>query len=297
MTPISRPPRRPTHPLPGGWSPSRRCRRLVTALAAVSVMSPAVGVAIPAVGAAPAGMVTSRAVAAGPALSAGVDAVRRCRQPGPYELPHGGEPVRLDPADFSPRVTHRFWPMRPGTVWRYREVSGGEAQRVTVTVTRRTRRIAGIRARVVHDVVRSRGGIVENTFDWYAQDVGGNVWYLGEWTREYEDGRVVSTEGSWQHGRDGAQAGMILPARLPVACRWREEFLAGEAEDRAFVLSTRESVRSGVGFHRGVLHTANWTPLEPRLLENKFYGRGVGPVLELDISPSPSRAVLVSMTR
>ena len=220
----------------------------------------------------------------------------RCRQPGPYQLPHAGEPVRLDPADFTTRIDHPYWPMRPGTTWRYVETGGGESQRVTVTVTRRTRVIEGVRARVVHDVVRSGGEIVENTFDWYAQDSGGSLWYLGEFTREYEDGEVVSTEGSWEHGRDGAQAGVVLPARPRVACRWREEYLDGEAEDRAFVLSRRESLQTPTGFHRRVLHTANWTPLQPRLLENKLYARGVGPVLELDLSPQPSRAVLVGVS-
>ena len=90
---------------------------------------------------------------------------------------------------------------------------------------------------------------------------------------------------------------MVLPARPLVACRWREEHLARAAEDRAYALSRRESLATPTGFHRRVLHTANWTPLEPRLLENKLYARGVGPVLELDLSPTPSRTVLVRHVR
>lgn len=166
-----------------------------------------------------------------------------------------------------------------------------------MTVTRRTRLIEGIRARVVHDVVRTGGEIVENTFDWYAQDSGGTLWYLGEFTRQYENGQVVSTEGSWEHGRGGAQAGTLLPARSRVGCAWREGYLDGEAEDRAFSLSRREDVAVPSGFHRDVLHTANRTPLTPWLLENKFYARGLGPVLELDLSPEPGRAVLVRVSR
>ncbi len=220
-------------------------------------------------------------------------AVDRCAQPGPYALPRGSEPVVLDPEDFTTRIDHPYWPMRPGTVWHLVETADGETQRVTVTVTHRTRMIAGIEARVVHDIVRSHGEIVEDTLDWYAQDSGGNLWYLGEATEEYENGEVVSTEGSWEHGRDGAYAGVLLPARPRVGCAYREEFRPGEAEDRALVLARREAAEVPAGYYRRLLQTSNTTPLEPRLLENKFYARGVGPVLEVDLSPSFSRGVLV----
>ncbi len=222
---------------------------------------------------------------------------RGCRQPGPYQLPHGATPVRLDPDDFTVRIDNPYWPMRPGTVWRYREESDGDTQQVTVRVTHRTVLIEGVRARVVHDVVSEDGQVVEDTSDWYAQDAGGSLWYLGEDTRELEDGQVVGTEGSWQHGRDGAQAGVILPARPRPGCAYREEYLAGEAEDQALVLARSESVDTPTGLHHQVLHTANWSPLEPTVLENKLYARGVGPVIEIDLSPEPSRADLVSVTR
>ena len=208
-------------------------------------------------------------------------------------LPTGSEPVQLDPADFTTRIDHPYWPMRPGTVWHLVERGGGETQRVTVTVTHRTTRIAGIRARVVHDVVRSGGRIVEDTYDWYAQDSRGSLWYLGEDTRAFDEDGTVSTAGSWRHGVDGAYAGVLLPARPRPGCSYREEYLRGEAEDRAVVLARSEAAEVPAGFFRRLLHTANTTPLEPRLLENKFYARGVGPVLEVDLSPSYSRAVLV----
>jgi hypothetical protein len=219
-----------------------------------------------------------------------------CSQPGPYQLPSGRAPVHLDPADFTVRIDNPYWPMRPGTVWRYREEAEGQVQQVTVTVTSRTVRVEGISARVVHDVVREDGRVVEDTWDWYAQDAGGSLWYLGEDTRELDHGKVVSTEGSWRHGRDGAQAGVILPARPRPGCSYREEYLAGEAEDQALVLALSETVTTRTGLYRRVLHTANWTPVEPAVLENKLYARGVGPVIEIDLSPDPSRADLISVT-
>jgi hypothetical protein len=131
----------------------------------------------------------------------------------PIDLPQGDDPVALDPADFVAEVDNPYWPMAPGTRLVYRESDPrGNAQEVVVTVTDRTKEILGIDATVVHDVVREHGELVENTFDWYAQDVCGNVWYLGEKTKEYENGEVVSTAGSWEAGVDGAMAGVIMPA-------------------------------------------------------------------------------------
>ena len=212
-------------------------------------------------------------------------------------LPHGSTPVHLDPADFTTRIDHPYWPMRPGTVWHLVEKDDGETQRVTITVTRDTTLIAGIEARIVHDVVRAGGRVVEDTLDWYAQDTTGSIWYLGEDTRAYDEDGSVSTEGSWQHGVDGAFAGVLLPARPRPGCSYREEYRSGEAEDRAVVLALSEAVTVPAGSFRRLLHTANTTPLEPTLLENKFYARGVGPVLEVDLSPSFSSAVLVRLER
>ncbi|WP_148613245.1 hypothetical protein [Nocardioides rubriscoriae] len=233
---------------------------------------------------------------AAPSGEARPAAARHCAQPGPYELPHGSQAVRLRPEDFTARIDHPYWPMRPGTTWHYVEHGGGEVARVRVTVSRRTRLIEGVRARVVHDVARVGGEVVEATWDWYAQESAGSLWYLGEFSQTFEDGVPVSTEGSWVHGRDGAQAGMILPARPRPGCGYREEYRAGVAEDRARILSTHEVLRTPTGLHRGVVQTANTSPLEPDVLENKFYARGVGPVLELDLSPELGRAVLVRVT-
>src|SRR4029453_4923875 len=106
------------------------------------------------------------------------------------ELPQGGARVKLDPAEFTTEIDNPYWPMSPGSRWVYREVENGEVQHVVVTVTGRTKTIDGIEARVVHDRVATPGGeTVEDTFDWYAQDKDGNLWYLGEDTKEYEEGK------------------------------------------------------------------------------------------------------------
>ena len=210
-------------------------------------------------------------------------------------LPQGSEPVRLDPADFTTRIDNAYWPMRPGTSWVYREGS----QEVVVTVTRRIKQIAnGVTARVVRDVVTDRRGRpVEVTDDWYAQDRAGNVWYLGEDTTEYKDGKPISTAGSWEAGVDGAQAGVIMPARPRPGLRYRQEHYAGEAEDRAEILSTNEQAQVPFGHFEDVLMTKDFTPLEPRVLEYKLYARGVGPVLVLGVSGGSGTERLVRFVR
>ena len=208
-------------------------------------------------------------------------------------LPRGSEPVRLDPADFSAEIDNPYWPMEPGTTWVYREGS----QRVVVTVLDRTREVAGVEARVVHDVVTEGGAVVEDTYDWYAQDADGNVWYLGEETKEFEDGKVVSTEGSWEAGVDGAQAGILVPADPKVGLQYRQEYLEGEAEDAAEVLSLDGRVDVPYGSFDDVLKTKDDTPLEPALLEHKFYAKGVGPVLAVTVAGGSGREELMRFTK
>jgi hypothetical protein len=213
-------------------------------------------------------------------------------------LPQGSEPVELDPADFVERIDNPYWPMSRGSRWVYRETGAdGAEQRVVVTVTDRTKQILGIDAVVVQDVVTEDGALVEDTFDWYAQDADGNVWYLGEQTAEYENGKVVSTEGSWEAGVGGAQAGIIMPAEPRPGLSYRQEYLEGEAEDAAEVLGVDETIE--VPFRRfdDVVLTKDFTPLDPDALEHKFYARGVGPALVLGLTAGGGREELVSFRR
>jgi hypothetical protein len=213
-------------------------------------------------------------------------------------LPRGSEPVELDPEEFVERIDNPYWPMQLGSRWTYRETDGeGNEQRVEVTVTRRSRTILGIEATVVHDVVTEHGAVIEDTYDWYAQDRDGNVWYLGEDTKEYEDGEVVSTSGSWEAGVDGAQAGIVMPAKPEVGLAYRQEYYAGEAEDAAKILSLDKRVEVPHGSFAGVLKTRDTTPLEPDLVEEKYYAKGIGPVLAVAVSGGASREELLSFER
>jgi hypothetical protein len=195
-------------------------------------------------------------------------------------LPTGGEPVALDPADFTAAVDNRYWPMAPDGKPGRRWVLRSDDERIVVSVTGRKKSVAGIDALVLNDTARDdEGNLVEVTDDWYAQDREGNVWYLGAAAKEYEDGKVVSTDGSWQHGVDGAYAGVVIPADPRPGLKYRQEYYKGEAEDVSTVVRVNARVSVPAGAFGSCLETRDTTALEPDLVERKYYAPGVGPVM------------------
>ena len=213
-------------------------------------------------------------------------------------LPQGSEAVELDPAEFTTEIDNPYLPFAVGSRWVYRETEDGEPdQRVVVEATGRTKTIAnGIEAVVVRDTVTQGGELVELTDDWFAQDSEGNVWYLGEDTAEYEDGKRVCRCGSFEAGVDGAEAGVIMPADPEVGMEYRQEYYKGEAEDEGAVLSVDEMAQAPAGFYAETLMTRDTNPLEPKVSEHKFYAEDVGLVLALHISGGEGREELISYT-
>jgi hypothetical protein len=167
-----------------------------------------------------------------------------------------------------------------------------------VTRTTRKKTVEGIDAVVLTDVVTSNNGgdYVEVTEDWYAQDSKGNVWYLGEDTKEYENGKIASTKGSWEHGVKGAYAGIIIPANPRPGLTYRQEYYKGEAEDEAKILRLDAKATVPAGSFVACLETEDTTPLEPDVAEHKFYARNVGPVLRTT-AEGGGREELISFTR
>lgn len=216
----------------------------------------------------------------------------------PIHLPQGSERVTLDPGDFVATVDHPFWPMRPGNVWIYRKTGAdGTVLRVKMTVTGGTKRILGIEATAVHEKVTTDGDLVADTIDWYAQDTAGTLWFLGENAMGYKNGEVVSTSGSWEAGVDRAQPGIILPAEPQEGMTYRKEYYAGKAEDKAEVVSLDEKVDVRAGSFEGVLLTKQFSALNPGVVEQTFYARGLGPVLVVRVSGGKSRKELISIQR
>jgi len=211
--------------------------------------------------------------------------------------PAGYDPV-IDPADFVRRIDNRYLPFKPGTTLVY-EGKGdeGEAERTTVTVTRRTKTVLGVRCVVVLDVVTVSGKPLERTFDWYAQDKRGNVWYMGEDSRDFENGKWEKSDGSWQAGVDGAKPGIVMHADPRPGPAYRQEYYPGYAEDMARVLGKVKFLSVPAGTFKNVLVTREWNPLEPGVLENKYYAPGIGEIKSRTVKGGTGGAALVKISR
>lgn len=185
------------------------------------------------------------------------------------------------PAGFTTSIDNPYMTLRPGTTFVYEDNESGETN--SFTVTRKTVVVDGVTCVVVHDTAKVNGVVIEDTFDWFAQDDKGNVWYFGEDTKAYEPGNPdpVSTEGSWEAGVDGAQAGIVMLADPDVGDKYYQEFAPGVAEDWAKVLRLDANVDVVYGSFGDTLKTRDVNPLDPSV-ENKYYVPGVGNVLTTD---------------
>ena len=172
----------------------------------------------------------------------------------------------------------------------------GEKGVDTMTATADTKVIAGVTCVDVHDELVQGGKVKETTEDFYAQDVAGNVWYFGEATAELDDnGKVATTEGSWQTGVDGAMPGIIMPTDPQIGIGGPQEIYPGQAEDHYVVLLTNAKVKVPAGSYTGAIITAEWTPLEPDVLSEKAYAKGIGEVSESDVKGGDEKFELVSV--
>lgn len=209
-----------------------------------------------------------------------------------------GWPATLSPSDFVPRVTNPWFPLQPGSEWRYTGLKDKAETVDVVTATHKTRRILGVATTVVHDIVSVKGRPEEVTDDFYAQDRHGNVWYFGEETKELNSqGKTTSTEGSFQAGANGARAGVLIPGAPKVGLVGRQEFRKGEAEDHFEVLDLKASVSVPFVSSERALRTREWTPLEPGVIDNKYYIRGIGSVREIAVKGPVERLTLVSFKK
>lgn len=195
-------------------------------------------------------------------------------------------------ANFASGVSNPLFPLPLGTTWTYQ--NGPETVVVAVQSTNLVT-VQGVTVVEVRDTASVSGSVIEDTLDWYAQDLDGNVWYMGEDTAEYENGEIVSTEGSWEAGVDGARAGIAMPANPIIGVPYRQEFYPCHAEDVGVVRSLDETVTVPLGTFTGCLETSDYVPLEPGIDESKFYCPGIGNVLAVD-NETDEREELVTLT-
>jgi hypothetical protein len=205
------------------------------------------------------------------------------------------------PTDFSTArgrpnpIDNAYLPLRPGTTYIYDGTKDGEPQHDLLAVTKATKTIMGVSTVVVRDTVTVSGVLLEDTFDWFAQDDLGNVWYFGEDTKEFDaQGNVISTEGSWEGGVAGASPGIVMEAQPGAGDTYRQEYAAGVAEDMATVLSRSKHVSVAYGSFDNVVQTKEFSCLEPGG-DHKYYAPGIGLVLVVAVSGGNEQLELVSV--
>jgi hypothetical protein len=204
----------------------------------------------------------------------------------------------INPGNFVSSVTNPFMPFVPGTKYTY-QVQTDEGNEVTeITVTSDTLKIIGVKCIVVIDVLKNdKGDVLENTIDWYAQDTDGNVWYFGEDTKEYVNGKVSSTAGTWKAGINGAQPGIVMPGKPLLGIPYRQEYLFNEAEDMGKIISISETLTVPYGTFNNCIMTEEWSPLEPDVVEHKYYASGIGNIKTIMIKGGNEVAELSTKTK
>jgi hypothetical protein len=224
-----------------------------------------------------------------------------------WSLQHTGQPQKQtgqaqtssvhlpDPAAFVDKIDNKYFPLPVGTTFIFEGTAKGGSERVEVFVSPQTKKILGVITAVIRDRVTVDGKLVEETFDWYAQDKDSNVWYFGEDAKEYRDGVVVNTEGSWEAGVNGAQPGIIMEANPKVGDSYHQEYAKGVAEDMAQVLSLKETSSVPYGSFDNLLMTKEWSALKPGIVEHKYYASGVGQIRSTMVQGGTEQSKLVEI--
>jgi hypothetical protein len=186
-------------------------------------------------------------------------------------------------------ITNSWFPLAHGSTYVYEGQKDGKQAREVVTVARKAKAITEIRAAVIKDQLFLNGRSAERTTDWYAQDKHGTVWYLGEKTAELNaNGKVISTEGSFLNGRDGAKGGIFMPANPQVGQSFQQEAFKGHAEDRFRILDMAASISTPAVSSQHAMLTEETTPLEPKVVSHKYYVQGIGMVKEQQVAGAPA---------
>jgi hypothetical protein len=230
--------------------------------------------------------------AAAPIPSASVPA-----SSGPLKITEPYSPA-IDPSAFSTTIDNPYLPLVAGTRTIYEADTPDGLQRTTTEVTRDTKKVMGVDTVVVHDTVSLDGKPFEDTFDWYAQDRDGNVWYFGEATKEFGES-TVSTKGSFEGGIDGALPGIAMPGHPQIGDQYRQEYAKGVAEDTGEVLNLTASESTPLtGPTKDLLVTKDADLLDPTGgTENKYYARGVGLILTVQVSGPSERDQAIAVEK
>jgi hypothetical protein len=201
----------------------------------------------------------------------------------------------INSENFTDGITNPYYPLSPGKTYIYEGQAEEGSEIDSVFVTYQTKTILGVICRIVNDIVYSDNVLIEQTYDWYAQDNEGNVWYMGEASTQYENGKITGTEGSWEAGVNGAKPGIVMQAHPQLGLPYRQEYLFNEAEDMAKVLSINESTSVPYGSFNNCYMTEEWSELDPGIVENKYYAPGIGNIRTIMVKGGTEDMKLVAI--
>jgi hypothetical protein len=203
----------------------------------------------------------------------------------------------ITPANFVSAIDNPYYTLKPGINYIYTSETEDGAEKNIVIVTDKTKEILGVTTIEVWDRVWLNDKLIEETYDWYAQDKDGNVWYFGEDSKEYENGKVTSTKGSWEAGIDGAKPGITMKANPKIGDSYRQEYYKGEAEDMADVVALKEAVTVPYGSFTNCLKTRDWSKIDSNLNEYKYYCSDVGGVVLEVVVDSGEKVELINVEK
>lgn len=191
-----------------------------------------------------------------------------------------------DPALFSnsAEVDHRWFPLRPGTRLFYRGSSLEDGERlhhtVDIIVTDLTKVIDGVRNVVVWERDYTEGELVEAELALFAQDVDGNIWHMGEYPEEYEDGEFVKAP-AWVHGFEGATAGITIAGEpRPGTPDYAQGYAPPPINwvDRGRVYKTDHKTCVPAACYRDIVVIEEFESGLPEAFQDKYYAPHVGVV-------------------
>jgi hypothetical protein len=186
----------------------------------------------------------------------------------------------VDRKSLGVQGANPYFPLSPGYQLSYRHGNDSD----TLTVLNETKRIDGVETRVVEDREMKDGRLVELTRDYYAIDSTTNdLYYFGEDVDVYRNGKVVSHEGAWLSGVEGAKFGLMMPGNPKPGQRFYQERAPGVGMDRAEIVSADEKIATPAGTFENCIHVVETSALEKGMKDHKWYAAGVGPVKDAEM--------------
>ncbi len=204
----------------------------------------------------------------------------------------------INPAEFTTIITNKYFALPVGKKLAFDAESDKGQEKIQIEITGETKMIEGVTTLVYTDTVYLNGQIHEITRDYLAQNIKtGDVWYFGEEVDNYENGKIKDHAGTFIHGKDGAKAGIWMKAEQRVGDSYRQEYYKGEAEDMRDTVEVGITVKTKLGTFNDCVKVYDWTPLDAKSREHKYYCPSVGALVLNEHLETGKRSELTKVTR